>query len=493
MKISTLLNTIKTKSKHNFDADIEIQNIAFDSRQIEKDTLFVAQKGTQTDGHQYISLAIEKGATAIVCQTLPSVLNEKICYIEVENSDQTLGRLAANFYENPSTKLKLIGITGTNGKTTIATLLFELFRNLGYKAGLLSTVQNKINDTNIPSTHTTPDALAVNQLIKKMVDLGCQFAFMEVSSHAAAQHRIEGLCFEGGIFTNLTLDHLDFHKTFLHYLAAKQSFFDRLPKHAFALTNADDKNGSIMLQNTKAKKYTYALQTSANYTAKVLENNFEGLLLSIDQQTVNFKLVGSFNAYNLLAIYGAAVLLGENKEQILIELSNLGSVVGRFDYFRNPQTHVVGIVDYAHTPDALENVLKTIQNIVNNDKATANQRKMITVVGCGGNRDTSKRPIMTQIACLYSHKIILTSDNPRHEDPESILDDMTAGISPQNKFKTTRIADRKEAIKTAFLLAQKGDIVLVAGKGHETYQEIKGIKHPFDDREMVKEILFNSN
>ena len=460
--------------------NVAISSVTFDSRKVKKDSLFIATRGTASDGHHYIEVAIENGAVAIVCEDLPETLNENITYVKVLDSSASLGYIACNFYDNPSEKLKLVGITGTNGKTTTVTLLFNLFRGLGYNVGLLSTVENKINATVIPSTHTTPDALALNELLAKMVEAGCQYAFMEVSSHAIVQHRITGLKFTGAAFSNITHDHLDYHKTFEEYIRAKKMFFDHLQDDAFALTNKDDRNGSVMLQNTKAKKYSYGLKSIADFKCRVVENHLNGLLLSIDNQEVWVKLIGSFNAYNVLVVYSIALLLKQDKVQVLTTLSNLNSVEGRFQYIKS-KNGIVAIVDYAHTPDALKNVLETIKDI-----RTGNEQ-VITLVGCGGDRDAAKRPIMAQIACEYSNKVILTSDNPRSEDPEAILNQMQAGISPVEMKKTLRISDRKEAIRTAVAFAKEGDIILIAGKGHEKYQEIKGVKHPFDDFEIVKE------
>lgn len=460
--------------------NVAISSVTFDSRKVKKDSLFIATRGTASDGHHYIELAIENGAVAVVCEDLPEELKENITYVKVLDSSASLGYIACNYYDNPSEKLKLIGITGTNGKTTTVTLLFNLFRGLGYNVGLLSTVENKINTTVIPSTHTTPDALALNELLAKMVEAGCQYAFMEVSSHAIVQHRITGLKFIGAAFSNITHDHLDYHKTFEEYIRAKKIFFDNLQDDAFALTNKDDRNGLVMLQNTRAKKYTYGLKSIADFKCRVVENHLNGLLLSIDNQEVWVKLIGSFNAYNVLVVYSIALLLKQDKVQVLTTLSNLNSVEGRFQYIKS-KNGIVAIVDYAHTPDALKNVLETIKDI-----RTGNEQ-VITLVGCGGDRDAAKRPIMAQIACEYSNKVFLTSDNPRSEDPEEILNQMQAGINPVDAKKTLRISDRKEAIRTAVAFAKEGDIILIAGKGHEKYQEIKGVKHPFDDFEIVKE------
>ncbi len=462
--------------------NLAISSVTFDSRQVKKDSLFIAKIGVTVDGHNYIDKAIEMGAAAIVCEKLPANINDNITYIKVLNSSESLGYIACNFYDNPSEKLKLIGITGTNGKTTTVTLLFNLFRGLGYNVGLLSTVENKINNTVIPSTHTTPDALALNELLNMMVEQGCQYAFMEVSSHAIVQHRITGLHFTGGAFSNITHDHLDYHKTFDEYIKAKKLFFDNLSPDAFALTNKDDRNGLVMLQNTKAKKYTYGLKSIADFKCKVIENHLNGLLLNIDNQEVWIKLIGSFNAYNALVVYAVSQLLKQDKVQVLTTLSNLNSVEGRFQYIKS-KTGIIAIVDYAHTPDALKNVLETIKDI-----RTGNEQ-VITVVGCGGDRDAAKRPIMAKIACELSNKTILTSDNPRSENPEDILNQMQQGLSPVETKNSLRISDRKEAIKTAVAFAKEGDILLIAGKGHEKYQEIKGVKHHFDDFEIIKELF----
>ncbi|MES2131911.1 MAG: UDP-N-acetylmuramoyl-L-alanyl-D-glutamate--2,6-diaminopimelate ligase [Bacteroidota bacterium] len=460
--------------------NVAISSVVFDSRQVKKDSLFIATKGTAVDGHKFIDKAIESGAVAIVCEELPLVQRDTITYVKVLNSSEALGYIACNYYDNPSEKLKLVGITGTNGKTTTVTLLFNLFRGLGYNVGLLSTVENKINNTVIPSTHTTPDALTLNELLATMVEQGCQYAFMEVSSHAIVQHRITGLKFTGAAFSNITHDHLDYHKTFEEYIKAKKQFFDNLQDDAFALTNKDDRNGMVMLQNTKAKKYSYGLKSVADFKCRVVENHLNGLLLNIDNQEVWVKLIGSFNAYNVLAVYAISQLLKQDKVQVLTTLSNLNSVEGRFQYIKS-KTGIVAIIDYAHTPDALKNVLETIKDI-----RTGNEQ-VITIAGCGGDRDAAKRPIMAQIACEYSDRVVLTSDNPRTENPETILDQMQAGIDPANAKKTLRISDRKEAIKTAASFGKQGDIILVAGKGHEKYQEINGVKYPFDDFEIVKE------
>ena len=460
----------------------EITALVFDSRQVIKDAVFFAIKGTLSDGHKYIDNTIQAGASVIVCEQIPAQTVPGVVYIQVDNSSVALGEMAANYYGNPSSKLKLVGITGTNGKTTIATILFKLFRTLGYHVGLISTVQNHIDDLVIPATHTTPNPIALNELLQKMVDAGCEYCFMEVSSHAVVQHRIEGLDFVGGVFSNISHDHLDFHKTFDNYIKAKKAFFDGLPAGAFALTNLDDRNGMVMLQNTKATKMTYALKQLADFKAKVVENSFNGLHLEIDQADVFFKLVGSFNAYNLLAVYGTAVLLGEDKLEVLTALSNLTGAEGRFDYITS-SNQIIGIVDYAHTPDAVQNVLSTIADI---RKGT---EQVITIIGCGGDRDKTKRPIMAQVACDWSDKVILTSDNPRSENPQTIVEEMEKGVSPTNKRKTLSIVDRREAIKTACHLAKPGDIILLAGKGHEKYQEINGVRYHFDDKEILLEQL----
>lgn len=466
--------------------DLDISAIASDSRKAVPGGAFVAVRGTVADGHQFIARAIELGATAVICEEMPDDTVPGVTYVKVSDSARALGRAASNFYGNPSGQLKLVGVTGTNGKTTVATLLFQLFRELGFMAGLISTVQNHINETVVPSTHTTPDPLSLNSLLHDMVTAGCDYCFMEVSSHAVAQHRIEGLSFTGGIFTNLTHDHLDFHQTFDAYLKAKKAFFDGLDKSAFALTNLDDKNGMVMLQNTRARKKTYSLRSLADYKARVLENNFSGLILNIDNEEVWFRMVGSFNAYNLLAVFGTAMLLEQDREKVLTILSKLSGAEGRFDYITSA-SGVIGIVDYAHTPDAVQNVLSTVQDI---RKGT---EQVITIIGCGGDRDRSKRPVMAQVACDWSTKVILTSDNPRSEDPMEIIREMEAGITPNNRKKAISIADRKEAIRTACHFAGPGDIIVLAGKGHEKYQEIRGVKHPFDDKMILEEMFKELN
>lgn len=465
--------------------DVFVNAINFDSRNVVKDDVFVAVKGTLSNGHDYIDNTIKSGASVIVCEILP-IIQAKVTYIRVEDSSFALGILAANFYENPSSNLKLVGITGTNGKTTIATLLYKLFKDLGFKTGLISTVENFVHEEKVTATHTTPNPLALNALLSDMVDAGCEYCFMEVSSHAIVQHRTAGLTFSGGVFSNITHDHLDFHKTFANYIAAKKAFFDELPKSAFALTNLDDKNGMVMLQNTKALKKTYALKQLADFKAKIIENQFGGLHLDIDNEDVFFKLVGTFNAYNILAVYGTAMLLEQDRLMVLTLLSRLTGAEGRFDYLTS-ESKIVGIVDYAHTPDALQNVLSTIQNI------RKGIEKIITVVGCGGDRDKGKRPIMAQVACDWSDKVILTSDNPRSENPQTILEEMQTGVSPSNQRKTVSVLDRREAIKTACMLAGPGDIILIAGKGHEKYQEINGVRNHFDDKEILLEQLNPNN
>jgi UDP-N-acetylmuramoyl-L-alanyl-D-glutamate--2,6-diaminopimelate ligase len=462
--------------------NIAIASVTADSREVEKFSLFIAIKGTQADGHKYISKAIDSGALAIVCEEIPEQRHDDVTYIKVKDSSFALGIIASNFFDNPSEKIKLVGVTGTNGKTTTVTLLFNMFRALGYNVGLLSTVKNQINNTIIESTHTTPDAIALNQLLAKMLEKGCAYCFMEVSSHAVVQNRIAGVQFAGAVFTNITHDHLDYHKTFDEYIKAKKRFFDLLGDDAFAIVNKDDANGELMLQNTKASKHTYALKSQAEFKCKIIENQFSGLLLNIDGKELWTKLIGNFNAYNILAVYAVATLLKEDKLNILTTLSMLNAVDGRFQYIRT-EKGIVGIVDYAHTPDALLNVLKTISEI-----RTGNE-KVITIVGCGGDRDNAKRPIMAKIACENSNQVILTSDNPRSENPDSIIQQMQKGVEPQHAKKVLSITDRREAIKTACSMANTGDIILLAGKGHETYQEVNGVKHPFDDLEILKTTL----
>ncbi len=460
----------------------EISHLTYDSRLVKEGSVFFAVKGTTNDGHSFIPDVISKGVSAIVCQTLPSEINPDVCYIKVVDTSEAMGLMAATFYDHPSKKLQLVAVTGTNGKTTVATLLFRLFRSFGHHVGLLSTVQNQIDEEIIPATHTTPDSIKINELLQHMVNRGCEYCFMEASSHAIDQNRIKGLHFAGTIFNNITHDHLDYHKTFDNYIKAKKKLFDDVNADAFALTNKDDRNGMVMLQNTKATRYTYSLNSMADFKAKIMESDFTGMLLNMDGEEAWFRLVGNFNAYNLLAVYGTAFLLGKDKKEIITKLSSIEAVKGRFDYVRS-DTGIFGIVDYAHTPDALKNVLLTINEI-----RTLNEQ-LITVVGCGGNRDAAKRPVMADIATELSTKVILTSDNPRNEDPETILDEMQKGVKALHFKKTLRITDRKEAIKTAVSLANKGDIILVAGKGHENYQEIKGVKHHFDDKETLAELF----
>ncbi len=460
---------------------VPVGGLCIDSRKATGDSVFIAIKGTETDGHAYIVKAIENGVNAVVCEEMPVALWDNVTYVQVKDSAQAAGLMAAAFYDYPSQKMQVTGVTGTNGKTTVATLLYKLFEALGHKCGLISTVQNHIHDKTEPATHTTPDAIAVQSLLARMAEAECEYVFMEVSSHAIHQQRVAGIRFAGGIFTNITHDHLDYHKTFDEYIRVKKKFFDGLPANAFALTNADDKRGMVMLQNTKAQKNGYSLKAPATFKGKVLENNLTGLVMNIDGQEAHFRMIGTFNAYNLLAVYGAATLLQQDKMEVLAALSNLHGAPGRFETYMSPNDKILGIVDYAHTPDALINVLATIAQL-----RTGGQQ-VITVVGCGGDRDTAKRPIMAQVACEHSDKAILTSDNPRSEDPEAILNDMEAGLTAVQKRKSLRITDRKEAIKTACALAQPEDIVLIAGKGHETYQEIKGVKHHFDDREILTE------
>lgn len=466
------------------DIDRRITALALDSRNVKQGALFAALTGTTADGHDYISKAIEAGATAILCQNLPQVLSPETAYIQVEDTARTFGLIARSFYDNPSQKLKLIGVTGTNGKTTIATLLHQLMHMLGHKAGLISTIEYKVGQTAYPSTHTTPDVIRLNELLTEMVEQGCEYCFMEVSSHGVVQQRISGLSFAGGIFTNLTQDHLDFHPSFSEYLKAKKQFFDQLPGKAFALTNQDDKNGMVMLQNTRANKYTYGLKSYANFKTRIIDSLPEGTQLELEGQEVWTPMVGEFNMYNLLAVYATCILSGFKKELIITNLSKLKAVAGRFEVFRSPEGKTA-IVDYAHTPDALENVLHTI------GKLRKSGQNIITVVGAGGNRDTGKRPIMATIAAQLSDKVVFTNDNPRNESPEAIIGQMIMGLSDELRKKTLAIADRREAIKTALMLASDNDIVLVAGKGHENYQEIKGVRIPFDDRKIVDELLQN--
>lgn len=480
-KLKDILYKVTIEAVHG-STDLPIEKIEFDSRKVSNNDVFVAIKGSLSDGHQFIDKAISLGASVVVCEDLPATLLENITYVKVQNSNQALSFLAANYYNNPSQKLKLIGITGTNGKTTIASLLYQMFKKAGYKVGLLSTVKIMVDETEYKATHTTPDSLTINQYLDEMVEVGCEFCFMEVSSHGIHQKRTESLQFEGGVFTNLSHDHLDYHDTFAEYRDVKKSFFDNLPKSAFAITNVDDKNGVVMLQNTVARKRTYALKTYADFKAQVLENQLSGLVLKINNDEVWTKLIGSFNAYNLLAIYGVALELGIESNEALRLLSELESVSGRFQFIIS-ESKITAIVDYAHTPDALENVLKTIEDI-----RTKNEQ-LITIVGCGGDRDKTKRPIMANIAASLSDKAIFTADNPRTENPQTIIEEMEAGVEGQNFKKTISILDRKQAIKTACQMANPGDIILIAGKGHETYQEINGVRHDFDDMQIVQELL----
>ncbi|MCU0469740.1 MAG: UDP-N-acetylmuramoyl-L-alanyl-D-glutamate--2,6-diaminopimelate ligase [Arcicella sp.] len=483
--ISQLITNIKSKTVVG-TTETQVSELIIDSRKVTAGCMFVAMKGTQVDGHTFIPKAIEQGAAAILCENLPEVQPTAVTFIQVADAAESLGYIAANFYDNPSEKLKLVGITGTNGKTTTVTLLFRLFQALGYRCGLISTVQNQIDEEIIPSTHTTPDAVNLNKLLAEMVEAGCTHAFMEVSSHAVVQHRITGVSFTGAIFSNITHDHLDFHGTFENYIKAKKGFFDALPKTAFALTNIDDRRGGVMLQNTKASINTYSLETLATVKGRIIADSIYGLQMEIDGREIHFQLIGTFNAYNLMAIYGAAVLLGEDKDEVLMQMSGLKTAPGRFEQIVSLKDQKVGIVDYAHTPDALENVLKTINQIKDGNQ------QIITVVGCGGNRDATKRPIMAKIACELSNKVVLTSDNPRNEDPAEILEQMRKGVPPIDFKKTKIIEDRKEAILLAVNeLAQAGDIILVAGKGHENYQEIKGVKYHFDDKEILAEAFGN--
>ena len=463
--------------------NVPVGNVQIDSRKTNSESVFIAVRGVSADGHQFIESVADKGVVAVICEKFPERMNPGITYVQVENSAMSAGIMAHNFYGQPSEKMKLVGVTGTNGKTTIATLLYKLFSALGYTCGLLSTVQNHIGQRVEPATHTTPDAIGLNGLLKQMLDAGCSHVFMETSSHAIDQHRIAGLQYTGAIFSNITHDHLDYHKTFDEYIRVKKSFFDSLPSTAFAISNADDKRGKLMLQNTQARKYLYSLKTLADFKGKIFENNLTGLVMLVDDQEVHFRLIGEFNAYNLLAVYGSALCLGEEKQEVLRCLTVLSGAEGRFDYILSSNEKIIGIVDYAHTPDALVNVLATIQ------KLRKGQEQIITVVGCGGDRDRTKRPIMGEVACKYSDRVLFTSDNPRSEDPEEIINEMEAGLNSAAKRKYLTIADRKEAIKTAVSLAKPADILLVAGKGHEKYQEIKGVKYPFDDKAVLKEIF----
>ena len=481
MKLSEVLKNIKPLQTAG-DMDVDINGVNIDSRRIENGHLFIAMKGTVVDGHAFIDKAIELGARAVLCEDMPEKRAEDVTYVQVASTEDAAGKAATCFYGNPSTKLTLVGVTGTNGKTTIATLLYNMFRTMGHKCGLLSTVCNYIEDKAIPTGHTTPDPIELNQLLAEMVSAGCEYAFMECSSHAIAQKRISGLTFAGGVFTNLTRDHLDYHKTFENYRDAKKAFFDGLPKTAFAITNADDKNGMVMVQNTKAAIKTYSTRSMADFKARIIECHFEGMYLDIDNHEVGVQFIGKFNVSNLLAVYSTAVMLGKKPEDILLVMSTLHSVNGRLEPIHSPEGYTA-IVDYAHTPDALENVLNAIHEVLNG------KGQVITVCGAGGNRDKGKRPLMAREAVKQSDKVIITSDNPRFEEPQAIINDMLAGLNAQQMKKVISIVDRKEAIRTACMMAQKGDVILIAGKGHEDYQEIKGVKHHFDDKEVVREIF----
>ena len=482
MKLNELLKHVKPICIIGSD-DIDITGVNIDSRKIENGHLFVAIKGTQTDGHQYISKAVELGAAAILCEDMPTERQAGVTYVQVSSTETAIGPVATTFYGDPTSKLILVGVTGTNGKTTIATLLYNMFRRLGFKCGLLSTVCNYIEDEAVPASHTTPDPIELNRLLSRMVEAGCQYAFMECSSHAIAQQRIGGLKFAGGIFTNLTRDHLDYHKTVENYRNAKKAFFDMLPKGAFAITNADDKNGMFMVQNTKATVKTYSIRSMADFKARIVECHFEGMYLEVDGHEVGVQFIGKFNVSNLLAVYGAAVMLGQKSEDVLLVLSTLKSVAGRLEPIHSPEGYTA-VVDYAHTPDALENVLNAIHEVLDGKEG-----HIITVCGAGGNRDKGKRPLMAQEAVKQSDRVIITSDNPRFEEPQDIINDMLAGLDQKQMKKVVSIVDRKEAIRAACMMAQKGDVILIAGKGHEDYQEIKGVKHHFDDREVVREIF----
>ena len=481
MKLKELLNAIPVIAFIG-NEDVEITGVNIDSRRIKDGHLFVAMKGTQVDGHKFIPKAVELGAKAVLCEDLPQEKAEGVTYVQVESTEDAVGKVATLFYGDPSKKLKLVGVTGTNGKTTIATLLYNMFRKFGHKCGLLSTVCNYIEDEAIPADHTTPDPIELNLLLSKMVEAGCEYAFMECSSHAIAQKRIGGLTFTGGIFTNLTRDHLDYHKTFENYRNAKKAFFDSLPKTAFAITNADDKNGMVMVQNTKATVKTYSTRSVADFKARIIECHFEGMYLEMDGREVGVQFIGKFNVSNLLAVYGAAVMLGAKPEDVLVTMSTLHSVSGRLEPIHSPEGYTA-VVDYAHTPDALENVLNAIHEVLDG------KGHVITVCGAGGNRDKGKRPLMAQEAVKQSDRVIITSDNPRFEEPQDIINDMLAGLNPQQMKKVISIVDRREAIRTACMMAKKGDVVLIAGKGHEDYQEIKGVKHHFDDHEVVREFM----
>lgn len=480
--LQDILYKVPIRSVHG-NTNVLINDLQVDSRKVSQGSAFVAIKGVTVDGHQYIADAEQKGASAVICDALPDYLKQEVTYVRVENSSQAAGYMSHNFYGQPTEKLKLVGVTGTNGKTTIVTLLYKLFTAMGYQCGLISTVQNHIGKQVLPSRHTTPDAITVNELIKQMLDAGCTHVFMEVSSHALHQHRVTGLRFAGGVFSNITHDHLDYHNTFDEYIRVKKYFFDSLSSSAFAISNLDDKRGMVMLQNTSAGRYYYSLRTIADFKGKILENLITGLVMSVNDQEVHFRMIGEFNAYNLLAVYGTAICFGEDKQEVLRCLSILSGAEGRFDYTVSAKEKVIGIVDYAHTPDALLNILDTLK------KLRKGQEQIITVVGCGGDRDSFKRPVMGEVACEHSDKVIFTSDNPRNEDPLDILQDMQTGLKSAFKRKFIVVADRKEAIKTAISMAKPQDIVLIAGKGHEKYQEVKGIRHHFDDKEVMSEMF----
>lgn len=478
MKLKNLVSKL-TVLEVKGDLERDICGVQIDSRQVADGHLFIAVRGTVADGHNYIDKALEKGAVAILCEMIPEKIAENVTYVKVENTEQVVGQVATTFYGDPTSKLKLVGVTGTNGKTTIATVLYEMFRHMGHKAGLLSTVCNYIDGEAIPTDHTTPDPITLNALLAKMVEAGCEYVFMEVSSHSVVQNRIGGLTFAGGLFTNITRDHLDFHKTFENYIKAKKLFFDRLPKEAFAITNADDKNGMVMVQNTKAEVKTYSVQSPADFKAKIIECHFEGMYLSINGKEVGVQFIGKFNVSNLLAVYGAAIMLGKDEQEVLVALSAMKPVNGRFEALRSPSGYTA-IVDYAHTPDALENVLNAIHGVLDG------KGEVITVCGAGGNRDKGKRPLMAREAVKQSDRVIITSDNPRFEEPQDIINDMLAGLDEEQMKKVIAIVDRRQAIKTACMMAKSGDVILIAGKGHEDYQDVKGVKHHFDDKEEVR-------
>lgn len=478
MKLKELVGKLDVlEVKGNLECDI--CGVQIDSRQVSEGQLFIAVKGTAADGHAYIGKALEQGTVAVLCEDMPVETNENVTYVRVENTEQSVGQVATTFYGDPTSRLKLVGVTGTNGKTTIATVLYELFRAMGHKAGLLSTVCNYIDGEAIPTEHTTPDPITLNALLARMVEAGCEYAFMEVSSHSIVQNRIGGLTFAGGLFTNITRDHLDYHKTFENYIKAKKLFFDRLPKEAFAITNADDKNGMVMVQNTKAQVKTYSVQSPADFKAKIIECHFEGMYLNINGKEVGVQFIGKFNVSNLLAVYGAAIMLGKEEQEVLVALSAMKPVNGRFEALRSPSGYTA-IVDYAHTPDALENVLNAIHGVLEG------KGEVITVCGAGGNRDKGKRPLMAREAVKQSDRVIITSDNPRFEEPQDIINDMLAGLDEEQMKKVISIVDRRQAIKTACMMAKPGDVILIAGKGHEDYQDVKGVKHHFDDKEEVR-------